>query len=118
MGRSSFALLLAAIALVAFIAFPRGGQSKANARIAYWQQKLDESVHVNSSKSQVLEWAKNNSVEFTPGEDGLLTTKVEWVSGFGSPWLICSEWNIMVSVKINPFDDVEEKSVYKVNACS
>jgi len=118
MGRSSFGILLAALALIAFIYFPRGGESKAAARIAYWQQKLEESVHVNSSKSQVLEWAKNNSVEFTPSEDGVLISKVEWVSGFGSPWLFCSEWNIMVSVKINPFDDVEEKSVYKVNACN
>ncbi len=118
MGRSSFALLLAAIALIAYIAFPRGGESKANARIAYWEQKLEESVHINSSKSRVLEWAKENSIEFTPGDNGLMTAKVEWVSGFGSPILFCSEWNIMVSVKINPFDDVEEKTVYKTNACS
>lgn len=118
MGRSSFALLIIIIALLAFISFPKSGESKANARIAYWEQKLSEGVHINSSKSQLLEWAKDNSLEFIPAEDGTMKVKTEWVSGLGSPWLICSEWDIMISVKINPFDDVEEKTVYKVNTCS
>jgi hypothetical protein len=118
MNRSSFALLLAVIGLVAFLYFPKSGESKANARIEYWEQKLGETIHINSSKYQVLEWAKENSLEFVPAEDGRMKVKVEWVSGLGSPWLICSEWDIVLSIKINPFDDVEEKSVTKVNTCS
>ncbi|MFA4994073.1 MAG: hypothetical protein WC521_02075 [Bdellovibrionales bacterium] len=118
MGRTSFAILIVALALIVFVSFPKGGESKADKRIAYWEQKLEKGVQVNSTKDQLLDWAKENTIEFIPSDEGRLIAKVEWVSGFGSPFLFCSEWNVMVSVTINPFDDVVEKSVYKVSACS
>ncbi|MFA5040776.1 MAG: hypothetical protein WC464_03985 [Bdellovibrionales bacterium] len=118
MGRSSFAALLAALILVVFISFPQRGETKASQRVAYWEKKLDEVVPLNSSKESLLEWANKNDFEFVPTEDGRLSAKVEWVSGFGSPYLFCSEWSIMLDVEINPFGDVQSRAVRKVLECS
>ena len=118
MGRSSFAILLVAAALLVFIALPKSGDGKASKRVLYWEEKLETDVPLNSSKDRLLEWAKENSIEFNSADSEHLSAQVEWISGFGSPMIFCSEWKIIIDVTLTPFDEVQDRIVRKVNQCT
>ena len=65
MGRASFAFLLAMLALFVFVALPKGGEGTALKRATHWEQKLEKDVPLGSTKDRLLEWAKENNIEFT-----------------------------------------------------
>jgi len=109
--KAAFAVLLT-LCLVAC----QQDSSELRSRVAVWSQRLTE-LPAGSSSPEIQRWAASHKVHFTfLSEQRQFYANVERVpvKGLHFP---CSEWNIIITVSVDPSGHSTKSSVQQVGAC-
>jgi hypothetical protein len=117
MNKTNILFLLAALAIFAFVIIPNSGENKGTQRVVYWEHQLEADIPPNSPKENALLWTKKNKVEFTEPDETHMSIRIERVSGWGFASISCSDWDVVVDLTFNSFDEVTAKTVRKVSVC-
>jgi hypothetical protein len=93
-------------------------QSSLDRRVSEWKSTADAELPVGRSIDEVRAWGAKNKVVFTYLEKQMqLHTIVERVPESGGSRFVCSEWAIILKVRLTPGGTTAGNEVSKVGAC-
>jgi hypothetical protein len=108
-----FAFVLFALALMGCTQ----GNSRARERAEFWKAEMARDIPPGTTKEKAIQWGKDRKVKFDFLEkQRWLYANVEQVpgSGIGFP---CSDWNIILTVSLDPNDRTIGNEVSTVGSC-
>ena len=91
----------ASLAALVLLAACRNSPALKDQRVAFWQQKIAQDLHIGMPKSEVQAWAESNHLKLTlqfSKNRPQLVTYAEQVPGSFSLLTLCTGWHIWIAI--------------------
>lgn len=109
--------MIFAILIVLSLTSCREGSAHLDAQVKTWDRTITQDLPVGSSTVQIEQWGKVHKIHFTHRpEDHQFSANVEKfpVTGIRFP---CTNWNVIVLIKLDQSGHSTKNNVYGVGDC-